>query len=55
MPEFSLSPGEARIMRTHREKMPEERFQAILKEFEIDPKVFDPKLKEIFEKIREKV
>jgi hypothetical protein len=32
-----------------REKMTEEQFQAILKEFEIDPKVFDPELKEIFE------
>lgn len=34
-----------------RQKMPEERFQAILKEFEIDTKVFDPEDDETYRKI----
>ncbi|MDQ1352309.1 MAG: Tetratricopeptide repeat protein [Acidobacteriota bacterium] len=34
-----------------REKMPEERFQAILKEFGIEPKVFDPEDDETYKKM----
>jgi hypothetical protein len=33
-----------------REKIPEERFQALLQEFEIDPKVFDPEDDEAYHK-----